>query len=260
MAPIPTHCATLRSELDSLTDLSTLVGRFLSDEKRKNSSICCYDDKNFMLFGLIPMQRHHCRCCQHSICDNHTRYVKFIPKDDNQTNKNYTSYKILDDKSDPLSVKLCTECVNILNEFSKKNDKDSNKLNNDDSSASQITVTETAEKNEVVDTPVTESVTASAPVAEEPEKNEAVDTTVTESVTTAAPVTAEPEKNEVLDTPVTESVTTTAPVTEEPEKNEEASDTTTSRIVEVADPKVSVDTGNSEGAKKKRNKNKNKKN
>ena len=251
MAPIPTHCATLRSELDSLADLSTLVGRFLSDEKRKNSSICCYDDKNFMLFGLIPMQRHHCRCCQHSICDNHTRYVKFIPKDDNQTNKNYTSYKILDDKSDPLSVKLCTECVNILNEFSKKNNNDSNKLNNDDLSASPITAIETAEKKEVVDTPVTENVTTSAPVTEEPEKNEVVDTVVTE----------EPEKNEVVDTPVTEIVTTSAPVTEEPEKNEAiAIDTTTSVTEEVADSKVSVDTGNSEGAKKKRNKNKNKKN
>ena len=221
-----------------------------------------------MLFGLIPMQRHHCRCCQNSICDNHTRHVKFITKDDNQTIKSYASYKILDDKSDPLSVKLCTECVSILNEFSKKNIndsnsdiKDSNKSNNDESSASPIQVTETAEKNKIVDTPVSETVTTAAAITEEAEKNKIVDTPVSETVTTAAAITEEAEKNEVVDTPVSETVTTAAAVTEEAEKNEEiTSDTTTSIPGEEADSQVSADTGNSQGAKKKNAKKHKKKN
>ena len=228
MTPIPTHCATLRSELDTLADLSTLVGKFLSDDKRKNAGMCCYQDKNFMLFGILPVNRHHCRCCQHSICDNHTKYVKFIPKADS---KNYESYKIVDDK-DSQCVKLCTECVNILDEFSKKNVKDDNAQVN----STAAPIVKVAEKEVVVDTPVTENVNSTIPVDAEKVA----------------------EKEVVVDAPVTETVNTTEPVVAVDE--EEVTSGLRSTTEETTDTNVSTDTRNSDGAKKKRNKNKNKKN
>ncbi len=254
MAPIPPHCATLRSELDTLADLSTLVGKFLSDDKRKNAGMCCYEDKNFMLFGVLPVNRHHCRCCQHSICDNHTKYVKFIPKAGSKT---YESYKIVDDKSESQCVKLCTECVNILDEFSKKNVKDDNAQVN----STAAPIVKVAEKEVVVDTPVTENVNSTIPVEADKvaEKEVVVDTPVTETVNTNdVPVEAEKvaEKEVVVDTPVTETVNTTEPVVAVDEE-----EVTSGAITEeTTDTNVSTDTRNSDGAKKKRNKNKNKKN
>ena len=210
MGPIPAHCTTLRSELDSVADLSTLVSKFLSDDKRKNAVMCCYEDKNFMLFGMIPMQRHHCRCCQNSICDNHTRYVKFLPTgniDGNQANNNsYESYNVCADNSDLQCVKLCTECVNILDDFSKKSAKDADtqltdvsKLSNENSGP--VPIVKEAEKLEVVNIPVSETVNTTALVVEEAEKKEVVNTPVSETTNTTSPIVEEAEKKEVEKTP-----------------------------------------------------------